>query len=188
MGLSLFATLLLLGSWVVLTAFLGGDRLARRGEVPRPPAPRRILTALALLGLAGVVGIVTVVREPPGRVYPAYAALALLLAGAGTALATFRRTPAAEGEGTARPGMTKRAWAALALLSSAEVVALLNDRLVDAVEQVQVQSGAVSQALGAPALFFLVLGTGAAGWIFLGGGQAAPSSTGPGLRWFVPRP
>jgi hypothetical protein len=187
MGLSLFASLLLLGCWAVLAGFIAGDRLKKREGSRRFQLSGRIKTALVLLGLAGVVGIITVLRQPVDQVYPAYAALALLVLGTGVTLSAVRGDAPAAAEAAARPRVTKRGWTALALLSSAQAAALLNDRIVETIQQVHVHSGTFAQILRALGLFFGVLGTCGAAWTFL---TSCPSPDGPrpDQRWFNPRP
>jgi hypothetical protein len=187
MGLSICATLLLLGTWAVLTALLNGDRFRRRGGSVVPLPTPRILVALTLLGSAGVVGLVGVAGEPAGKVYPAYGALALLALGVATAVAALRRAPGAEGEEASQPRITKQGWTALALLSSAQVVGVLNDRVVDTVNRLQGPAGGHPVVPGALGLFFLVLGTGGAVCMFLARNTAAGDST-PQPRRITPRP
>jgi hypothetical protein len=167
MGLALFTTLLLLGSWAVLGAFLKRDRFRRQGNSVVPRATPRILTALALLGFAGVTGLVGVIGESADKVYPAYGALALLALGVGTTVAALRSASPAGGEESPQPRITKRGWAALALLGSAEVVGVLNDRVVDTFNQWQGAAGTLSVVSGTVGLLLLVLGTGGAVWTFL---------------------
>jgi hypothetical protein len=212
MGLSLFTTLLLLGSWAVLAAFLKGDRFRRPGSSVVPRATPRILTPLALLGLAAVAGLVSVVGAPADKVYPAYGALALLVLGVGTAVsALLGASPAGGeeasqprigklpllqspnslvaigGEEASQPRIGKRGWTALALLSSAEVVGVLNDWLVETLNQWQGPVGARSVVPGALGLLFLVLGTGGAAWTFLARNTAA-GDTASDPRRTMPRP
>lgn len=187
MGLSMFASLLLVGSWAALAAFLAGDRLRKRAGSALPQFTRRTGGALALLGLAGLAGVAAVVQGSVDEVFPAYAALALWFAGLGATLWAFRAGPPAEGEAATGPRMTRRGWTALALLSGAQVTALLNDRLVDTFRQFQVQARALSLALGALGLIFLALGTGGAARTFLAG-SAVPGGRGTALRWLPATP
>jgi len=187
MALSLCATLLLLGAWAVFEAFLKGDRLRRHGNSVVPRATPRIVTSLGLLGSAGVAGLVDVVREPADKVYPAYGVLALLGLGAGTAVSALRRASPAGRDEAPQPRVTKQGWAALALLLSAQVVAALNDRVVEAFHRMQGPAGVRSVIPGAFALFFLVLGTGGAAWAFLAR-NTAPGGTVSEPRWATPKP
>src|SRR5262249_42445942 len=78
-------------------------------------------------------------------------------------------------------------WTALALLSSAQVAALLNDRIVGGVKHFHVPGETFALALGTFGLFCGVLGTCGAVWTFLTSGRA-PGVARRSLRWFTPRP